>query len=70
MNIWLIAAVIAGLFIIGSFVVGNFVSADSEQQNSESFSCSTCGNSCTAENNCGLATCGAVSGSGSCGCGR
>jgi hypothetical protein len=32
-------------------------------------SCSTCGNSCTKDSNCGLATCGAVQGK-TCGCGK
>jgi len=32
-------------------------------------SCSSCGGKCTAQSNCGLATCGAANG-GTCGCGK
>ncbi len=66
MNEWIIVAVIVGLLIVGSMVAGNIVTAD--QQESERTGCSTCGNSCNADINCGLANCEAVDG-GSCGCG-
>lgn len=68
MNIGIVIAVI-GLIAIAGFV---FVSALQDEpdaiEGNDLGDCSTCGNSCTAENNCGRATCGAVSG-GSCGCG-
>ena len=67
MNLWMIGAVIVGMLAIaGVFVVSTGTVNASEEK--EITTCSTCGNSCTAENNCGLSTCGAVSG-GSCGCG-
>jgi len=69
MNIWIIVGIIAGVFIIGGFAIGTFVTADAQQEESQVISYSTCGNSCTAEGNCGLTNCGAVS-SGSCGCGN
>ena len=69
MNMWLIVGMIAGILLIGGITLANVVTADPPQEDSQSLSCSTCGNSCTAESNCGLATCGAVSG-GNCGCGR
>ena len=65
MNLWIIASVIVGLLIIGGVAVVNAVENNTE--NTEQIECSTCGNSCTAESNCGLSTCGAISG-GSCGC--
>lgn len=70
MNLLLIGVVIAGLLIVGGIALVNAYAEDNITDNSGQFECSTCGNSCTAESNCGLATCGAVSGSGSCGCGR
>lgn len=66
MNMWIIGLVIAGFLLIGGVAI---VNANIEQNSDGDFECSTCGNSCTAESDCGLATCGAVS-SGSCGCGR
>ena len=65
MNIWIIIAVAAVLLIAA--LAG--VTALSEIGKAEKISCSGCNNSCTAEKNCGLQTCGAVSG-GECGCGR
>ncbi|HPD81987.1 MAG TPA: hypothetical protein PK357_02710 [Candidatus Pacearchaeota archaeon] len=80
MKTWIIASMILGLLIIGGFA---FVSAlnnnNAEEANNgetltdiptKTISCSGCGNGCNAESNCGLATCGAVSGTGSCGCGK
>lgn len=66
MNLWIIAGLVAGLLIIGGVAVVNAIGdvpENTEQIESE------CGNSCSAERNCGLVTCEAVSG-GSCGCGR
>ena len=71
MNMWTVGAIIAGLLLIAGFVfAGTFVTADSDSPAEKQFECSSCGNSCTAESNCGLQSCGAVSGSGSCGCGN
>ena len=66
MNLWIMAAFVMGVLAIAGIVVASVgVSAN---EGTEISSCSTCGNTCTAENNCGLSTCGAISG-GSCGCG-
>jgi len=72
MNMWIISAIIAGLLIIGGIAVATIVNAQQEIQPAtviDATECTSCGNSCTVDNNCGLASCGAVSG-GSCGCGR
>ncbi len=66
MNIWLLAAIIAVLVVAGIAVT--YTTAQQEKT-TEKISCSGCGNACTAEKNCGLATCGAVNGR-SCGCGK
>lgn len=80
MKTWIIASILLGVFVIGGFA---FVSALNNNgaddiNNSETIadtpteviSCSGCGNGCTAQSNCGRTTCGAVSGTGSCGCGK
>lgn len=67
MNLWLIVGIIAGLLVFGGIV---FVSATSENPEPDAAaSCTSCGNKCTAESNCGLATCGVANG-GTCGCGK
>ena len=64
---WAIVAIIASLLIVGGiFAVSAYTETD---QPSTIASCTSCGNGCTAENNCGLASCGAVNG-GTCGCGK
>lgn len=76
MKTWIIAAIILGVLAIGGFAVVSAISnsnnADTSNeigtQATETISCSSCGNGCTAESNCGRATCGAVSGTGFCGC--
>jgi len=72
MKLGIIVAMIIGLLVVGSILVGNLVTAEDsldDAQNQETDTCSTgCGNSCNAESNCGLASCGAVSGESSCGC--
>ncbi len=72
MKIWMLAVIvgIVGMLALASFAVVNAVqNSDTASESSESASCSgSCGNSCTAESNCGLASCGAVKGTGSCGC--
>lgn len=78
MKTWIIASIILGLLVIGGFAVvsalsnsaDNTVESDNTVTQAKTLSCSGCGNGCNAESNCGLATCGAVSGSGSCGCGK
>lgn len=65
MNLWIIAAIVIGLLAITVVTVSNLSSADE----TEVIECIGCGNACNANSNCGLSSCGAVSG-GSCGCGR
>ena len=75
MKTWIIMLVAAMLVIVvaGVGIMGSVNAAQSDSDASVSAvndapSCSSCGNSCTADSNCGRASCGAVSGSGSCGC--
>ncbi len=65
MDTWIIVAVVVGLLAIGGVAVVAAFSGEGGD-----IECESCGNSCTAENNCGLQSCGVVSGGGSCGCGR
>jgi hypothetical protein len=67
MNLWATIAIAVGILAIaGVFVMGiGMVEADEVEETS---SCTSCGKSCSAESNCGLASCGATKG-GSCGCG-
>ena len=72
MNTWIISAIVAGLLILAGVAVVSTVDAQPEAPSDtiiEASECTSCGNSCSLESNCGLASCGAVSG-GSCGCGR
>ena len=69
-------AIIAGIvFLVFAIAITGFSIAQQNATNDAStattgkVSCSSCGGKCTAESNCGLATCGAVSG-GTCGCGK
>ena len=78
MKTWIIAAMILGVLVIGGFAVVSAISnsnnadtaKDTGTQATETISCSSCGNGCTAQSNCGRATCGAVTGTGTCGCGK
>ena len=69
MNLWIIAAVMIGTLMIAGVAVVNALSSTQEISTTSQKSCSSCGNSCTAESNCGLSTCGATNG-GTCGCGK
>lgn len=79
MKTWIIASLILGVLVIGGFALvsalnsgntDNSINSDTVNTEASTISCSSCGNGCTAESNCGRATCGAVSGTGTCGCGR
>ncbi len=65
MNLWIVALII-GLLAITSVVVIGIATVNAE--NPEGSACTYQG-TCSAEGNCGLATCGVVSGTGGCGCG-
>jgi len=67
MNIWIIGAIITGMLVIAGVVMANIGIIQADQP--EKVSCTSCDNSCTADSNCGLKSCGAVSG-GSCSCGK
>ncbi len=68
MKMWIIAAIVCITLLFGIVAVSAIGSA-SAQAPAKIAGCSSCGNACTAGNNCGLATCGAVNG-GTCGCGK
>ncbi len=78
MKTWIIASIVLGILVIGGFAVvsalsnnaDNAVESDNIETPAKTISCSGCGNGCNAETNCGRATCGAVAGTGSCGCGK
>lgn len=66
MNLWMIALVLGLLAMTAVVVMGvSTVKADGPEQ----LECNSCGGSCTADSNCGLSTCGALTGKGTCGCG-
>jgi len=70
MNNLAIFAIVVGVLVLASVAFINAYAADnSSEEQITSATCTSCGNSCTAENNCGLTACGAVNG-GTCGCGR
>jgi len=62
MNTWIIVGIIATLLVFGGIAV--YASTNP----STSSGCGACDGKCTAEKNCGLATCGAANG-GTCSCG-
>lgn len=82
MKAWIIVSIILGILIIASVAVVSGLSKvdsyddsvvqTSTSQDTNTASCGSCPykdtNGCTAQNNCGQASCGAVSGSGTCGC--
>ena len=67
MKIWIIIGIItllalfAGISMLALTNANNF-NADLPNKESTIIGCAGCGNACTSESNCGLATCGAVSG--------
>jgi len=62
----MIATIVVGLVAIAGIAVVNAYATDNE---TETKICTSCGNSCTAESNCGLASCGATNGE-KCSCGK
>lgn len=72
MDVKIVAGIFIGLLLVATIATIGVIKANSEDTDSEDSTISECvqsGNTCTAGNNCGLETCGAVRG-GSCGCGR
>ena len=79
MKTWIMAVAIMGLLLIAGVAMTFNAKSISAQTTTNSAigigggSCgasSGCGEKCTAESNCGLASCGATSGTGSCGCSK
>ena len=71
MKVWVIVGIVAGLFLLAGILLAGNISANNDDTGVKgNIDCSTCGGGCTQQSNCGLSTCGAVSGTGSCGCGR
>jgi hypothetical protein len=75
MKTLLIASIILGLLVIGGFAFVSAISNTNDSDNSiepasKTIGCSSCENGCNAGSNCGLSTCGAVTGTGTCGCGK
>ena len=71
MNAWIMVAIAIGILAIAGVVVVNagFIKAADDAQQERITSCESCGGRCSAGNNCGLATCGAING-GKCTCGQ
>jgi hypothetical protein len=66
---WIVVAALVVVLVVAGVTAVNVVEADDAVEENSAPSCgASCGNSCTAESNCGRASCGAVSGSGGCGC--
>ena len=68
MNWYILGVICIGLMLVAGVAVVN--ANATEDTTEETISCSSCGGSCNAERNCGLTTCGAVTGTGGCGCGN
>ncbi len=68
MNNWVIVGIIFAVLLIGGVAVVSAVSANQTDSTTQT-TCTSCGGKCSAGNNCGLATCGAVNG-GKCNCGK
>lgn len=65
MKSWIIASIVLVLIIVGVLAV-NALQTDKAVSGG---GCKKCNGSCTAESNCGLASCGATNG-GECTCGK
>lgn len=69
MNTLAIVGIFVGILVIASVAMVTANVVEETEVPTSQIECSGCGNSCSAESNCGLGTCGAVTG-GSCGCSR
>jgi len=70
MNKWIVLGIVC-LLVVSSVVfatVGKTNETKQASQTAVKTGCGSCNGGCTAEKNCGVATCGAVSG-GKCTCG-
>lgn len=66
MKTLVIVGIVLGVLLVGGIVFASAISAD---QPSTEANCLSCKGSCTAEQNCGQQTCGALQGK-TCSCGR
>jgi hypothetical protein len=71
MKTLIIVGIAVCLLLVAGFAVVKATQDNLLEDNliASSVKCTSCGNSCSAEKNCGLSTCGAVNG-GTCGCGK
>lgn len=69
MKTWIIAGILIGLLVMaGAFVLAIGGNSNEKSETNE-LKCTACGNSCSANANCGLASCGATQGK-TCSCGK
>ena len=59
MKTWIIVGIIMGLLLFAGIVLIK-ANTQAEGVKTDKVTSCNCGNSCTADNNCGLATCGAI----------
>jgi len=69
MKTWISATLIIALLVFAGIAVVKAINSEPVEKTSTGCGAS-CSNSCTAEKNCGSPTCKAVSGTGTCGCGK
>lgn len=69
MNAWIIVAIIAGLLMVAGVAVALTSTGSVIAEDANAKTCTSCGGSCSAGSNCGLASCQATQG-GTCGCGK
>lgn len=70
MKMWIIASAILVLLVVGIFGANALIFNSNEKiQTSTITGCGSCNGGCTADNNCGLSSCGAANG-GECTCGK
>ena len=72
MKAWIIVTLIIGLLLIAGITAVSLTSSDNQETEGNSVETAnpTCGNSCTAGNDCGRQECGVTKGTGGCGCRR
>jgi len=71
MKTWLIASIMIAVLIAGAICVSALVKSPADNNSSiKQEGCGSCAGKCTADNNCGLSSCSAVSSGTACGCGK
>ncbi len=69
MNNWVVLGIVLCVLLIGGIAFVSAISTNQQDASTAQATCTSCGGRCTAGNNCGLASCGAVNG-GKCNCGK